>query len=143
MARQSSNKILYWVFSAAFSAVGFAGDYECKDWEIEGQLVKKSETLALCTMKDPSYFISRNCTSLDCDFITRLKKINIVSSIYERPGSTTCVQLGGIEEEIKIKGIDGEQIRCVFPEDRSTISLNLLESWDGKYFKGPGRTLEF
>jgi hypothetical protein len=53
-----------------------------------------------------------------------------------RPGKTWCQNLGGLVEPIEIEG-SGNAVRCLFPEESISISLNLLESWDGKYFTGP------
>lgn len=143
MARLLSNKILCVMFTAALSIPVYAADYECNEVEIHGQVVKESEKLTLCFLKDPSYFISKNCVSLDCAFIARLRKARITQSTHEGPGSSMCRELGGLEEEIKVASMEDDQIRCVFPEDRSTISLNLLESWNGKYFAGPGKSIKF
>lgn len=120
-----------------------APNYECQDKEIKSNVVTGSEKTKLCFMEDTSFFISNHCISMNCAFIDRLKKLKVTHSIMERPGSNICKQLGGLVEKVSVSCLDEEQDRCVFIEDRSTISLNLLESWNGKYFTGPAPEVEF
>ncbi len=79
---------------------------------------------------------TRNCLSLDCPSLSKIKTTKLKYSDSMRPGRSWCSSLGGAVEKIKISN-HGEKIRCIFTEDSSFISLNLLESWNGKFFAGP------
>ena len=54
-----------------------------------------------------------------------------------RPGAILCEMLGGALESVTYDRVSFEVRRCLFPKDKSFISLNLLESWDGARFRGP------
>lgn len=114
----------------------------CKEATIKSQNVKSSQKLRVCTLKEVSYFISGNCKNLSCDFMNRLRKHKLTHSPDERPGVMICNALEGAVEEVTLSGISYPIQRCVFSKDKSFISLNLLESWDGKKFKGPSLPLK-
>lgn len=114
----------------------------CKEVTIKSENVKASQNVRVCTLKEMSYFISGNCQNLSCDFMGRLRKHELTHSPDERPGVMICHALEGAVEEVTLTGVSYPIQRCVFSKDRSFISLNLLESWDGKKFKGPSVPLK-
>ena len=127
------------VFLSAFmTAMAFAG---CKDVVITSHSVKGSEKTGLCFFQDSTYFISKNCQDLQCDFMRRLKVRGVKVSSEERPGAILCRDLKGIIEEVTLPGTKFAIKRCLFSDEKSFISLNLLESWDGKKFVGPSKPL--
>ena len=73
-------------------------------------------------------------------FIKRLKGSKIKHSEKERPGINTCRALGGVPERVTFEGAQNVS-RCVLSKEHSSISLNLLESWNGSHFEGPGPSL--
>lgn len=116
------------------SAAAFAS---CKDLVVKNSNKEGSEKTSLCFFNDETYFISKNCQDLSCPFMSALKKRGPVTESHERPGSILCKELKGVEEGINIPGTRLTIKRCLFPEEKAFISLNLLESWDGKKFAGP------
>ncbi len=101
-------------------------------------------TEQVCFMQDKDYFISPNCSKLKCDFITKLKTAKTApDSIHERPGTVICRHLNGRVQWVKFKEKNEETPRCLFEESSSFISLNMLESWNGKSFSGPAESISF
>lgn len=115
--------------------------YTCKEVKLESNTVSASEVQTLCFMQAPSYFISEKCASHKCDFIKKLQNQKIEFSEKERPGALLCKTLGGIKEEVTLADSKQKISRCLFTEEKVSISLNLLESWNGKHFSGPSRPL--
>lgn len=117
--------------------------YLCREVKVESQnLVDSSEVIELCFLKDSTYFISKNCSDLKCNFAKQLKKIEAITSSRERPGAAMCDLLHGVIEEVKIESEKSNVKRCLFVKEKVSISLNLLESWDGKKFSGPSDPIE-
>jgi hypothetical protein len=116
----------------------FAVDYDCKNVSSKSLVVSnESEKLNLCFHpSDDSYFISQECKNIGCKSLSKIKSTKLEFSESMRPGKSWCRSLGGAVEPIEIEGI-GKQFRCLFTEDSISISLNLLESWNGKIFAGP------
>lgn len=114
---------------------------DCREVSVKSA-VAKDETLQLCFLADDSYFISKNCQSLDCEMIRKLKTTDVPHSFKDRPGAVACKIIGGGVDIVSIDG-KGEVQRCVFPKEHTSISLNLLESWNGKSFSGPAPKMEF
>jgi hypothetical protein len=136
----TSIKVLL-LFALAVSVLGHASGYDCQETEVTSLDVKAKEKFNLCFAKhDSNYFISQNCLTLECKFTEQLKKRVLApekeSGSYERPGRKLCKELKGMVEKVAITG-KGEAIRCIFPDDLSSVSLNMLESWNGKIFTGP------
>ncbi len=113
----------------------------CRDVIVKSNNVDKSETTHLCFMKDETYFISRNCQDMRCRPMKLLKEKRPEVSSEERPGIVICRELKGIIENITVSGSKLSVQRCLFPEEKVSVSLNLLESWDGKKFSGPSQPL--
>lgn len=138
MAQQRLIKIsiglLFVLCSFAFAA---EAELTCKVVPVKSQNLKKSEEVKLCTLRDDTYFISSNCQDLSCKFMSELKSLKLSHSPDERPGIEICKNLKGNVEVVKIEKLHYPVQRCVFAKDKTFISLNLLESWDGKTFKGP------
>ncbi len=122
---------------------GFGSDYKCRQVSLKSEILSLKEKVEFCFLKDESYFISRNCLDMSCKFIQTLRQKGLSHSVLNRPGLVTCTNLDGAYDTFKIKKSDKTYLRCVFKEDRSSISLNLLESWNGKHFEGPGDSLKF
>ena len=114
----------------------------CKETQVKSENLKASEKVTICTLKEVSYFISGSCQNLSCDFMSRLKKQKLTHTPDERPGVTICESLEGVVESVTLEGSSYPIQRCIFSKDKSFISLNLLESWDGKAFKGPSKPLK-
>lgn len=126
-----------------FSSLSFAEtSLNCGDKEVKSQNLKKSEKVSLCTLRDDTYFISKNCQDLSCSFMKKLKSSPQSHDPTIRPGIATCRALKGEVEEVNVEKIDYPVQRCLFPSDKTFISLNLLESWDGKVFKGPSKPID-
>jgi hypothetical protein len=124
------------------AAVSFAKS-DCRKVIVENKSLKISEKVNLCFLDDKSYFISQNCQNLECKFVDKLKSDRPEHSLDNRAGVTMCKFLGGGVEAITIGGNKGTASRCVFTSDHTSISLNLLESWNGKTFTGPGPSMDF
>lgn len=117
---------------------------DCKSIRVRSMVVQgREETIDLCFLNDESYFITRGCIDLSCNFVRKLRSTALSSNETERPGETYCKQLEGAVEEVKISNKENRIRRCIFTKDRNSISLNLLESWNGKHFSGPAPTVKF
>lgn len=125
----------------SLSGMGASG-FICKEVLVQSKSISASEKASLCFLKDDTYFLSKNCSQLNCQFIERLRKIKITANDRERPGATTCHALKGMVEEVGLPGSTLKIQRCLFPKEGTSISLNLLESWDGKKFSGPSKPLK-
>lgn len=110
---------------------------ECRDVVLKSTTIKAGEKAALCFFNDDTYFISKNCQDLSCGFMTDLRKKPAMVSPDERPGAALCKELSGIIETLTMSGVKHTIQRCLFVKEKTFISLNLLESWDGKKFLGP------
>ncbi len=110
---------------------------KCRSVELKSASVGKKERTDLCFLSDETYFISRNCQDLNCAFMKRLKDKKAPTSSAERPGLILCKEIKGVVEGVQILETTLSIQRCLFPKEKSSISLNLLESWDGKSFLGP------
>jgi hypothetical protein len=133
------------LFLCLFTTYAFANSknsFECREVKIQSKSVNASELSGLCFLRDDTYFISQKCASMDCAFIERLKKVKISYSQEERPGMTMCKAIDGIVEQVTIPNSKVKISRCLFGTEKVFISLNLLESWNGKYFTGPSRPLK-
>lgn len=131
------------LFLAVFCYSVAYGDSDCKLVTFQGNVVKETEKREYCFLNSETYFISRNCQSLNCKFIEKLKRAKFKHSENSRPGISMCVDLGGAVEEVTIMETKTKTFRCLFSEDATSVSLNLLESWNGKKFTGPGRPVKF
>lgn len=131
--------LMFILGSFAFAA---ESELACKIVPVKSQNLKKSEKVKICTLRDDSYFISSNCQDLSCKFMSELKGLKLSHSPEERPGIEICKNLKGVVEEVTVDKISYPVQRCVFAKDKTFISLNLLESWDGKTFKGPSIPLD-
>ncbi|HXH73570.1 MAG TPA: hypothetical protein VNJ08_01295 [Bacteriovoracaceae bacterium] len=141
MARPTSISILNKVFVLCLLCplLASGADYKCEEVEIVTKTLNQKETAEICFHeRSPSFFISNNCLDLSCDFTKKIKTTTFTHSNRFRPGVTMCQDLGGGVDYATLKG-KGEIERCVFTKDLSSISLNLLESWNGKIFAGPGK----
>lgn len=127
-------------FLFLFSVSSF-GANDCREVSIQSSPDFK-EKVDLCFLTDETYFISRNCKDLSCKFIQKLKKSKLPHSEKNRPGTTACRFLGGEVESVTLNGLKEKISRCIFTDDHSSISLNLLESWNGKKFTGPGPSVD-
>lgn len=134
MARQLSSKILimFLILCSSFSAWS-----RCEEVSFQSQDVEKVEKAETCFLNDPTYFISQNCQDLSCSFAKELKSIEFEVEAGMRPGAILCEKLGGLLESVTYDRVKFTVRRCIFEKDKTFISLNLLESWDGKVFKGP------
>lgn len=113
--------------------------YDCEEVEVTSLEVPGKVTAQLCFLKvSQKYFLSNDCLTMKCPLLAKMKEIKFKSSEEDRPGTAMCKQLGGAVDTVTIKN-RGEFHRCVSPTEPSTISLNLLESWNGKVFVGPGK----
>lgn len=132
-------KIFILIFPFLFAGKAFSKP-PCQEIEIKSLVVSKSEKVKVCFYSDnESYFISQNCMDLSCDFVQKLKKNGLTLSENSRPGLSTCKALQGSPDTVHFKEGKRSHRRCVFVKDASFISLNMLESWNGKIFTGPGR----
>lgn len=128
---------------AAFCGTALASGFKCRDVTVKSLSVGQTKKAQLCFLEKDSYFITGNCSTLECDLVNKLRKTKFTSSVKERPGSTLCKSIGGAVDSVEISGIKGKDQACVLPKSESSISLNLLESWDGKFFTGPAKSVEF
>lgn len=110
---------------------------KCEKIMMKSEDVNKQEKASVCFLQEPTYFISQNCQDLSCAFIRNLKKIEHEVDAGMRPGAILCEMLGGTLESVSFNRVSFTVRRCLFPKDKSFISLNLLESWDGERFRGP------
>jgi phage replication-related protein YjqB (UPF0714/DUF867 family) len=133
------NKILILVLFFSLNAA--ADEFHCSQAIFRSHTTAKNETLAVCYLKDEKYFISENCKNLDCNMVKELRDQKIIYSQKDRPGVTICKAVGGVVEAVSINGVSTK--RCLSPKDHTSISFNLLESWDGKKFHGPSESFDF
>lgn len=140
MARPTSISILSKGLALALLVpfLAFGGDYKCEEAEFVSRSKQKDKVDTCFHEKNPRYFISNNCVDFSCEFTKKIKTAKIEYTQRFRPGVDMCRALGGGVEFGTIKRV-GEVERCVFPDDLSSISIDLLESWDGKIFAGPGK----
>lgn len=118
--------------------------HECLSVELESKYTKTMKQSELCFLLNKTFYLSRNCLDLSCPFIGELKKLKIPHSEKDRPGTVMCRALSGAIDLVKIKGSPENLPQCVFnDEGKSSISLNLLESWNGKNFSGPAKSINF
>lgn len=111
---------------------------ECESVELSSKVAGLSKTVELCFYRERTFFISKACQDLSCEFAQKLRTTKTPSSMTERPGAVLCKALGGGVDVIKLEGVDYDVSQCVFAdEEKNSVSLNLLESWNGKMFKGP------
>lgn len=129
------------VLLAFSSALMAKSEFVCKEVKVQSKSIKASEEATLCFLRDDTYFISGNCSDLKCKFIERLKVKKMKYSEEERPGVTLCRAIQGVPEDIALPDSKLTITRCLFTKEKTSISLNLLESWDGKHFSGPSRPL--
>lgn len=115
----------------------------CRQVTLKGLTVKETETREYCFLKEPTYFLSKNCQSMDCVLIRKLKKTKVGPSTQDRPGVHLCKALGGGVDQVMLMDSKITTFRCVYSEDMSSVSLNLLESWNGKIFTGPSEPVKF
>lgn len=141
MAQQPLIKHLLLIAPLVFCA-SFSKASTCRDVQVKSQSVKASEEVGLCFYNDVTYFLSRSCQDMNCHFIQQLKQTKPETSSEKRPGALLCQKLKGIIEEVTLVESRQTVQRCVFPEEKESISLNLLESWDGKKFRGPAPSLK-
>lgn len=134
MAQLSLTRFFLLMFFASIS-IGAHG--KCESVVFKSEDVEKTETTTACFLQDPTYFISENCEDLSCSFIKSLKKTEHKVESGMRPGAILCEALNGVLETVTYFRVTFPVRRCLFPKDRSFISLNYLESWDGERFRGP------
>ncbi len=140
LALQVSNRLILLITLFCLStASAFA---KCEEVNFVSEDVDKTEKAEACFMSDPTYFISRNCQDLSCGFIKDLKKIEHEVEAGMRPGAILCEMLGGSLESVIYSRVNFTVRRCLFEKDKSFISLNLLESWDGEKFRGPSTPVD-
>ena len=124
-----------------FSFSAWSREFDCRKVIIKSESTFKSESLELCFLKDPSYFISKTCQDFKCGLVKRLEKIKIAKNDQNRPAISMCQALEGASETVLIGGKSTK--RCIFPGDHTSISFNLMESWNGKTFSGPSTPMKF
>ncbi|WPU66589.1 hypothetical protein [Peredibacter starrii] len=142
MAQRRLIKLALGLIFVMSSALAAESDLSCKVLLVKSQNLKASQEVKICTLREETYFISANCQDLSCRFMKELKGLKLSHSPDERPGMEICKNLKGTVEEVTVEKISYSVLRCVFAKDKSFISLNLLESWDGKTFKGPSTPID-
>ena len=141
MLEHHLNKLLIALVFIFAATLVQADNSTCREVSLESKIVSKKEKVNLCFLKDDTYFISRNCMDLSCPFVQVLKKKGLSHSQLDRPGAITCKNLGGAIDSIIMNKSTKTFLRCVFKQDHSSISLNMLESWNGKHFTGPAESI--
>lgn len=130
------------LLALAIAASAWAGP-DCKETKIESVELKVSEVRELCFLQnDETYFMTSDCVDLSCKVVQKLKSKSVPHSETERPGALFCKSLGGVVEEVRLQGGKLKIQRCLFTQEKSSLSLNLLESWNGKHFSGPSKPLD-
>ena|GEM_PF-3262153 len=135
MALQHLNKLILGILILSFSSKSWSSDYVCKETK-----VNKKDKL-LCFMREESFFITPDCQKNDCKFIQAIKKIKPQLLNVERPGTTLCRAVAGKMDSWKLSSFNYDISVCQL--DKTTISLNLLESWNGTLFTGPAESMSF
>lgn len=140
MAQPALNRLfLCLILFCLGSVTAFA---KCEEVQFKSEETFKNEKAETCFYNDPTYFLSQNCQDLSCGFIRDLKKIEHEVDSGMRPGAILCEMLGGALESVSYDRVKFEVRRCLFANDKSFISLNLLESWDGQVFRGPSTPID-
>jgi hypothetical protein len=143
MAQLQLTKVISTIILMLFTSLAFSStEFSCKEVQVQSQDVKAIEKSNLCFLKDDTYFITKNCSDLKCQFMGRLKQTRFSHSESERPGATMCQALKGVVEAVSIPSSKLKIQRCLFTKEKTSISLNLLESWDGKGFNGPSKPIK-
>ena len=125
-----------------FFLVSAQAETTCKEVSLKSLSIDQTSKETLCFVQHENYFISNNCKSSDCLLIKKIKAPGPALNGNNRPGIELCNHLTGTVEKIQILTSNKTMSRCVF-KDGGSISLNLLESWNGAFFAGPGSSLEF
>lgn len=138
-SREKTSRVFTAVLILFMSSAMAASDYNCEDVEIVDPVSKEVDKTTLCFHKEsPTFFISENCANLECELVKKMKDLKFEPSEEDRPGAVMCRALGGGVEEFSLKE-KGKFLRCVTGDEHSSVSLNLLESWNGKLFLGPAK----
>ena len=120
--------------------VGFTSEHRGEKFS-ETQKIRVDES-------DAHYFISSRCAldlekSKNCVGLIELKKKweTFQPDGFFEPAKKLCYWIGGAYEKTTITSDENSlnTSRCLFPEDNSFVSMDVLRSFDGKQFILPSK----